>query len=60
MGEFIVTFIAAAIVVVIICLAFASIIVPTYLAAERFGFVVAAITFVVTFAFWIKIKELFL
>lgn len=60
MDEFIVTFIAAVIVVVIICLALASIIVPTYLASERFGFAGAAITFVVTFAFWITIKELFL
>lgn len=60
MADFIVTFIAAVIATVIIGLVLASIIVPTYFAAEAFGFVGAAITFVVIFAFWITIDELFL
>ena len=60
MTGFIVTFIAAVITVVIICLVLASILVPAYLAAERFGFVGAAITFILTFAFWLTIEELFL
>lgn len=60
MGKFIVTFIAAVITVVIIGLVLVSIIVPTYWASEGFGFVGAAITFVVTLAFWITITEVFL
>ena len=60
MADFIVTFIAAVIVTVIIVLALASIIIPTYFAAEAFGFVGAAITFILTFAFWLTIEELFL
>ena len=59
MTNFIATFIAAVIAVVIIGLALARIIAPTVWAAERFGFVGFVIALVLTLAFWITVGEPF-